>query len=116
MMEERPPWPTQEETIMTKAALEAKSDALGLVALGSIIVNLAQGKAHGDLAEKHQQLLAHYQDLLERYKQMWREYEGLRSMNQELQRQGREYQTLVDALRGQVSTLQKRIVEKEAHK
>lgn len=101
---------------MTKATLEAKSDALGLVALGSIIVNLAQGKANNDLEAKHQQLLAYYRELVERYRQMWREYEGLRSMNTELQRQGREYQRIVDDLRGQVSTLNKRLIEKEGHK
>ena len=101
---------------MTKAALEEQKDALGLVALGSLIVNLAQGKAHIDLGAKHQQLLAHYRELVKRYQQMWREYEGLRSMNQELQRQGREYQRIVDDLRGEVSTLQRRLAEKEVTK
>ena len=101
---------------MTKAALEAKSDALGLVALGSLIVNLAHGKAPDGPGAKHRRLLAHYRELVERYRQMWREYEGLRSVNRELQRQSREYQRIVDALRGQVGTLQRRLAEKEDDK
>lgn len=101
---------------MSKSALQAKNDALGLVALGSIIVNLAQGTAHGDLQKAHQQLSALYQGLVKRYQQMWREYEGLRTMNQELQRQSREYQRIVDDLRGQVSTLQVRLAAKEGPK
>ena len=101
---------------MTKAALQAKNDALGLLALGSVIANLAQGSAYGDLQKAHQQLLALYQGLVQRYQQMWREYETLRSMNQELQSQSREYQRIVDSLRGEVSTLQKRLADKEGPK
>lgn len=101
---------------MTKSTLQAKQDALGLVALGSMIVNLAQGNAYENLQKAHKQLLALYQGLVERYRQMWREYEGLRSLNQELQRQTREYQRVVDDLRGQVSTLQLRVAAKEGHK
>ena len=101
---------------MTKAALQAKNDALGLVALGSVIVNLAQGTAYGDLQKAHQQLLAYYQALVERYRQMWREYESLRTTNQDLQRQSREYQRIVDDLRGQVSALQLKLAQKEGPK
>lgn len=101
---------------MTKAALKAKNDALGLVALGSLIVNLAQGKARDDMESKHRRLLEFYRELVERYRQMWREYEGLRSVNQELQRQGREYQRIIDGLRGQVSSLQLRLAGKEESK
>lgn len=101
---------------MSKSALQTKNDALGLLALGSVIVNLAQGTAYGDLQKAHQQLLAYYQGLVKRYQQMWREYEGLRTMNQELQRQSREYQRIVDDLRGQVSALQVRLAAKEGPK
>jgi hypothetical protein len=108
--------PRWEEIIMSKAALQAKNDALGLVALGSVIVNLAQSNAQDNLQKAHRQLLALYQGLVERYRQMWREYEGLRTMNQELQRQSREYQRIVDDLRGQVSALQLRLTAKEGPK
>lgn len=100
---------------MTKTALEAKSDALGLVALGSLIVNLAQGKAHGDLSAQHHLLLTRYRELVGRYQQVWREYVGLRSLNEELQRQSRDYQRMVDQLRGRVSALELRLAEKEGH-
>lgn len=106
----------REDDIMTKAALQEKNDALGLVALGSFIVNLAQGTAYVDLHKAHQQLLALYQGLVQRYNQMWREYETLRSTNQELQRQSREYQRIVDDLRRQVSALQLKLAEKEGPK
>jgi chromosome segregation ATPase len=101
---------------MPKAALEAKNDALGILALGSLIVNLAQTKVHGNLESQHQRLLAQYRELVARYNQMWREFEGLRSVNQQLQRQGHEYQRIVDDLRGQLSKLQVRLAEKEAAK
>ena len=101
---------------MTKAAPEAKNDALGILALGSIIVNLAQGKAHGNLESQHRRLLAQYRELAARYDQMWREFEGLRSVNQQLLRQGHAYQRIVDDLRGQLSKLQIRLAEKEVAK
>jgi len=110
---------TIEETevnVMTKAALKEENDALGILALGSLIVNLGQGMAHGNLASQHRQLLARYRELVARYNQMWREFEGLRSVNEQLQRQGREYQRIVDDLRGELSKAQVRLAQKEAAK
>jgi|GEM_PF-2064539 len=101
---------------MTKAALKEENDALGILALGSLIVNLGQGMAHGNLASQHRQLLARYRELVARYNQMWREFEGLRSVNEQLQRQGREYQRIVDDLRGELSKAQVRLAQKEAAK
>lgn len=115
--------PRWEESIMTKVARQSKNDALGLIALGSVIVHLAQGnayadlhKAHQDLYGAHQKLLALYQGLVQRYNQMWREYELLRSTNQELQRQSREYQRIVDKLNGEVNALQLRLAQNEGSK
>ncbi|NNN06426.1 MAG: helix-turn-helix transcriptional regulator [Elusimicrobia bacterium] len=62
---------------MTKAALEAKSDALGLVALGSRIMKLAQGKAHHDSGAKRRRLAARYHELVRSYRRMWREYQSI---------------------------------------
>jgi len=105
-----------EVNVMTKAALKEENDALGILALGSLIVNLGQGMAHGNLASQHRQLLARYRELVARYNQMWREFEGLRSVNEQLQRQGREYQRIVDDLRGELSKAQVRLAQKEAAK
>ncbi len=89
---------------MARTATAAKQDTLGLLAMGSIIVNLAQGEAHSKLT-------AWYDHLRVQYGQICREYLALRKVNDDLQKQAREYEQIVDKLRAENAQLQKRLSE-----
>jgi hypothetical protein len=85
-------------------ATAAKQDTLGLLAMGSIIVNLAQGEAHSKLT-------AWYDQLRVKYGFICRDYLALRKVNEGLQSQAREYERIIDKLRVENGQLQKRLSE-----
>ena len=89
---------------MARTAAATKQDTLGLLAMGSIIVNLAQGEAHSKLT-------AWYDQLREKYGFICREYLALRKVNEDMQRQMREYERILDKLRVENGQLQKRLSE-----
>ncbi len=89
---------------MARTAATSKQDPLGLLAIGSIIVKLAQGEAHSKLA-------AWYGQLGEKYGSICREYLALRKVNYALQKQAREHERTIDKLRADNGQLQKRLSE-----
>ena len=96
---------------MARMTAGARQDTLGLLAMGSFIVNFAQGAAHADLKEAHRQLTAWYDHLVKKYGFICREYTVLRKVNEDLQKQAREYERIIDHLRAENSQLQKRLSE-----
>jgi hypothetical protein len=94
---------------MARTATVTK-DTLGLLAMGSIIVNLAQGKAYGNLHEAHAQLADWYNRLTKQYGFICREYQTLRQVNDGLQKQAREYERIIDKLRAEKSALERNLV------
>lgn len=89
---------------MSRIVAVAKQDTLGLLAMGGIIVDLAQGEAHSRLS-------AWYDRLHEKYGLICREYRTLRRVNEDLQRQAREYERILDKLRVENGRLEKRLSE-----
>lgn len=96
---------------MSRTAAPTK-DTLGLLAMGSIIVNLAQGKAYGNLNDAHAQLTDWYGRLTKQYGFICREYQTLRQVNDGLQKQAREYERIIDKLRAEKSALERSLVSK----
>ncbi|MBU2573517.1 MAG: hypothetical protein KKH28_05515 [Elusimicrobia bacterium] len=59
-------------------------DLLGIVAIGSIIGNLAQANEINAVKTQHNKLTALYRKLVEHYKMLYREYEAFRQVNEHL--------------------------------
>ncbi len=88
---------------MPRSRIALQRDTLGLLTAGSIIVNLLQGQTNASLQEAHRRLKAWYQQLSQKYGLICREYLALRRVNEDLQKQVREYARITDELRQRVS-------------
>lgn len=64
--------------------LSVKNDLLGIVAIGSIIGNLAQASEMGAVKTQLGRLTAMYRNLVAHYKTLYREYEAFRQVNAQL--------------------------------
>ena len=64
--------------------LSVKNDLLGIVAIGSIIGNLAQANEMGAVKTQLGRLTATYRNLVEHYKTLYREYGAFRMINTQL--------------------------------
>jgi hypothetical protein len=96
---------------MARTTSTTEKDTLGLLAMGSIVVNLAQGAAHVNLQQTHVKLAAWYDQLTKQYGLICREYLTLRKVNGDLQKQVREYERIIDGLRTENGQIQKRLAE-----
>lgn len=86
-----------------------KRDTLGLLTAGSIVFNLMQGQANTEWQKVYRKLEAWYQQLSQKYGFICREFLALRRVNEELQKQVREYERITDDLRVRNSQLEKRL-------
>jgi hypothetical protein len=68
-------------------AIVAKHDFLGVVAIGSIIGNLAQAGERTEIKRQHRALLGLYRHFVGRYKMLLQEYQAFRQVNTDLQNQ-----------------------------
>lgn len=93
----------------TQTALQR--DTLGLLTAGSIVVNLLQGQANASLQEAHRSLTAWFHRLSRKYGFICREYLALRRVNEDLQRQVREYVRITDGLRQRNNQLERRLAQ-----
>ena len=64
--------------------LSAKTDFLGIVALGSLIGNLAQTNKINANRAQYGRLAAMYNHLVTQYKALYRDYMALRQVNEQL--------------------------------
>ena len=64
--------------------ISANHDLLGIVAIGSIIGNLAQANEMTAVKKQSNILTAMYHKLVEHYKMLYREYEAFRQVNEQL--------------------------------
>jgi translation initiation factor 6 (eIF-6) len=64
--------------------ISANHDLLGIVAIGSIIGNLAQAKEMAVVKKQSNILTGMYHKLVEHYKMLYREYEAFRQVNEQL--------------------------------
>jgi hypothetical protein len=96
---------------MPRTQLVVRRDTLGLLTAGSIIVNLMQGQANAGLQEARDRLMEWYQRLAHKYGFICREYLALRRVNEDLQRQVREYERITDDLRVRNSQFERRLAQ-----
>ncbi len=85
--------------------ISANHDLLGIVAIGSIIGNLAQANEMATVKKQSNILTDMYRKLVEHYKMLYREYEAFRQVNEQLRVE-------VVALRTENSTLLGKIAAK----
>ncbi len=85
--------------------LSVKNDLLGIVAIGSIIGNLAQANEMGAVKAQLGRLTTMYRSLVAHYKTLYREYEAFRQVNTQLHSE-------VIALRSENSRLLNQIAAK----
>ena len=64
--------------------ISANHDLLGIVAIGSIIGNLAQANEMVSVKRQSNILTVMYRKLVEHYKMLYREYEAFRRVNEQL--------------------------------
>lgn len=91
-----------------------KRDTLGLLTAGSIVFNLVQGQANAEWQDAYRKLEAWYQQLSQKYGLILREFAALRTVNEGLQKQVREYEGITDDLRVRNSALEKQASEQAA--
>ena len=89
--------------------IAAKNDFLGVVAIGSVIGNLAQAHEQTEIKRQQHTLLGLYRHLVSRFKMLLQEYQTFRQVNTDLQKQ-------VVTLREENNQLQERLAEKEPTK
>lgn len=64
--------------------ISANHDLLGIVAIGSIIGNIAQANEMATVKTQRNILTNMYRKLVEHYKMLYREYEAFRQVNEQL--------------------------------
>lgn len=64
--------------------ISANHDLLGIVAIGSIIGNIAQANEMTTVKKQSNILTGMYYKLVEHYKMLYREYEAFRQVNEQL--------------------------------
>lgn len=89
-------------------AQTVQRDTLGILTAGSILVSLAQGQADADRKKAHRGLMGWYQRLAQKYGAVCREYAALRRVNEDLQKQVREYERITDDQRVRIGELERR--------